>query len=322
MTTLSSLLDRFLSPAAPRPASHRGGASGVFKVWARRWAPSLSVFAALALGLGAVNVKAAPPAWEVFAMDNGVGRGTWSPARQASTLRTLGFSGISYNYTNPADLKGWLAETGAAGRRIYGLYFPVTLQAAKPFPPGIEEAVEALRGSGAVLWLTVQAPNRPGELDAEAIRAVQAAADLAAGAGLRVVLYPHKGFYLATAEQAFAWVLKTGRANVGLTVNLAHELAAGNGARLPEIIRHVAPCLQLVTLNGATDRPAADWSNYIKLLGEGDYDVPALLQTLTEVNYRGPIGIQFYNIKGDPEENLRTTMRAWTRLTGARSGDR
>jgi hypothetical protein len=315
MITPLCCLNRFLPLVAEASVPRRAGRRG-FKRGS--WARVLAIF--FVLGLGAATVSAAQPEWEVFAMDNGVGRGSWAPARQAATLRALGFSGISYNYTTPADLKVWLAETSAAGRRIYGLYFPATLQSERTFPPGLVEAVQALRGSGAVLWLTVQGPNRPGELDAEAIRKVQEAADLAAGAGLRVVLYPHKGFYLATAEQALAWTLKIGRANVGLTVNLAHELAAGNGARLPEIIRQVAPCLQMVTLNGATDQSVAGWGNYIKLLGDGDYDVAAILRTLAEVNYRGPVGIQFYDIKGDPEENLRTTMRAWARLTGAVSG--
>jgi len=131
-----------------------------------------------------------------------------------------------------------------------------------------------------------------------------------------VVLYPHKGFYLATAEQALALVGRVERANVGLTVNLCHELAAGNGARLPEIIRKVAPLLELVSINGATDRPAGNWDDYIKVLGEGTYDVPAILRTLTEINYTGPIGLQFYGVKGEPKANLGKAMRAWKALSG------
>jgi sugar phosphate isomerase/epimerase len=111
--------------------------------------------------------------------------------------------------------------------------------------------------------------------------------------------------------------LRSGRANVGVTVNLTHELAAGNGARLPEIIRLVAPCLTMVTINGATDRPDLGGSNRIKLLGEGDYDVGAIVRTLAEVKYHGPIGVQFYSIKGDPDANLRATMSAWRKMTGS-----
>ena len=87
------------------------------------------------------------------------------------------------------------------------------------------------------------------------------------------------------------------------------------GNVLPEIIRRVSPRLELVSINGATDRAGPGWENYIKLLGDGDYDVPGILRTLVEVKYRGPVGIQFYNVKGDPLENLRTTMRAWKSLS-------
>jgi sugar phosphate isomerase/epimerase len=285
---------------------------------ARAGAGARTLAGCVALATATVGPShAAPPEFELFAMDNGVGRGSWTPARQAATLREVGFTGISYNYTNPADLKVWLAELQAAGRAFRGLYFTTRLDRPQAFPDGIEEAVAALRGSGAVLWLTVQGPARPGERDAEAIRRIQAAADLAASAGLRVSLYPHQGFYLTTAEQALELTLRSGRANVGVTVNLTHELAAGNGARLPEIIRLVAPCLTMVTINGATDRPDLGGSNRIKLLGEGDYDVGAIVRTLAEVKYHGPIGVQFYSIKGDPDANLRATMSAWRKMTGS-----
>ena len=140
-------------------------------------------------------------------------------------------------------------------------------------------------------------------------------ADLADSAGLRVVLYPHFGFQLATAEQAWSWIQRVERKNVGLTVNLAHELAAGNGPRLVEIIRKVAPALEMVSLNGATDRAGPGWDNYIKVLGTGDYDVGQVLRTLAEVRYRGPVGLQAYNVKGETRANLESSFRAWKTLT-------
>lgn len=249
--------------------------------------------------------------WSLFAMDNGVGRGAWTPEQQASALQEVGFDGISYNYTRPGDIVTWRKELEARGLAFYGLYLPARIDGENLLPPDLNEAIEALRGSGAVLWLIIPAASKPGEHDAVAVERIRAVADLAAPAGLRVVLYPHKGFYLETAEHALALVLQTQRANVGLTVNLCHELAAGNGSRLPEIIRAVAPCLEMVSINGATDAPGDGWGNYIKLLGEGDYDVRSVLRTLAEVRYQGPVGVQFYNVKGDSRQNLATTMRVW-----------
>jgi len=186
------------------------------------------------------SAQAAAPSFELFAMDNGVGRGVWSPERQATTLREIGFDGISYNYTNPSDLKAWLAEFSKRNLKLYGLYFSAQVEGETPFPAGLAEAVQLLRGSGAVLWLTIPLPGRPGDYEVQALTRIREVADMAASARLRVVLYPHLNFYMATAEHAFALASRSGRANIGVTVNLCHELAAGNGGRLPEVIRRVA----------------------------------------------------------------------------------
>jgi sugar phosphate isomerase/epimerase len=275
------------------------------------------IFAAVAAMLPFVQASA--PSFEIFAMDNGVGRGIWSPERQASTLRNIGFDGISYNYTTPADLKAWIAELAKRNLKLYGICFAVRLEGDNPFPTGIAEAVQLLRGTGAVLWVNIPSPEHVGDFESIAVKRVQATADLAATARLRVVLYPHRNQYVETAEHAFALATRCGRANVGVTVNLCHELGAGNGARLPEIIRLVAPCLAMVSINGATAKIGQGWDNqnYIKLLGDGDYDVAGVLRALTEVRYCGPVGIQYYYLKGDQRGNLEASMRAWHTLTKA-----
>ena len=265
------------------------------------------------------SAQAAAPSFEFFAMDNGVGRGVWSPERQATTLREIGFDGISYNYTNPSDLKAWLAELSKRNLKLYGLYFSAQLEGETPFPAGLAEAVQLLRGSGAVLWLTIPLPGRPGDYEAQALTRIREVADMAASVGLRVVLYPHLNLYVATAEHAFALASRSGRANIGVTVNLCHELAAGNGGRLPEVIRRVAPSLAMVSINGAAAKLGPGWDSekYIKRLGEGDYNVTSVLQALAEVRYSGPVGVQYYALKGDHRENLEASMRAWRVLIGA-----
>lgn len=257
---------------------------------------------------------AADAQWPLFAMDNGVGRGTWSPEQQAATLAELGFQGISYNYTRADDIPVWRKQLEARGLALTGIYLPARLEGDRLLPPDLADVVENLRGSGAVIWLTIPAPTGPGEHEPVALAHIREVADLAAAAGVRVVLYPHRGFYLATAEHAFSLVQKAQRSNVGLTVNLSHELAAGNGRRLPDIIRTVAPLLERVSLNGASDVANGGWGDYIKLLGDGSYDVAALLKVLREVNYAGPVGVQFYNLAGGPKDNLAATIAAWKAL--------
>lgn len=253
-----------------------------------------------------------------FAMDNGVGRGTWSPEQQAATLAELGYSGISYNYTRASDLPLWQAALAKHQLNLVALYFPLRLD-GEPLPADFSAALSHLRGTDTVLWTIIPQPTAKNisasELESAALTRLRDLADRAAAHQLRVVLYPHKGFYLATAEHAFALTQKLRRPNVTLTFNLCHELAAGHGPRLQEILRHVAPALSLVTLNGASDLPGSGWENYIQLLGRGTYDLAPLFRTLESLHYRGPIGIQFYNIKGDTRTNLETTLTAWRTLT-------
>jgi len=109
---------------------------------------------------GVTSAQAA--AWEIFAMDNGVGRGTWSPEKQASVLKEIGFDGISYNYTHPADLRQWLTELKSRNLRLHAVYLAAQLEGEIVVPATLAESVLLLRGSGAVLWLIVPTPSAPG----------------------------------------------------------------------------------------------------------------------------------------------------------------
>ncbi len=277
------------------------------------------------LGLSLLTAAGACPVWgaqekgaianrpEFFPLDNGVGRGSWTPVQQADCVRELGFDGIGYNYTKPEDLDAWLKALSPRGLKLYSLYFGITLDQEDPYPAGLREALPLLNGRDTILWVTVAQPRGDGEWDSVAARRIDALAELAAQHGLRVAIYPHFGLYVATAEDALRVLSRVTRSNVGVTVNLCHELASGNGPRLQEVIAKAAPRLFLVTICGATDRKddAGGWSNYIQTLDLGDFDVFGMLTALRQAAYRGPVGLQCYGIKGDPKENLRRSMGAW-----------
>jgi len=54
-----------------------------------------------------------------------------------------------------------------------------------------------------------------------------------------------------------------------------------------------------------------DWDRLIQTLDRGSFDVRSFVRTLESMGYKGPIGLQCYNIKGDREENLKRSMAAW-----------
>lgn len=256
--------------------------------------------------LGSLTANAATNAF--FAFDNGVGRGEWLPARQASVLKDLGYAGIGY--TGTGDLTNRLAAFRAADLKIYSLYLHGFLDKPVRYEPGLTNAIRVLRGSDTIIWLTIR--EIKGEHDAEAAQLVREVADLAAAGGLRVSLYPHKGFYVATADDALRVLAQVNRTNVGVSVNLCHELLSGNADRLPEIIRACGPKLFLASINGADRGTTVEQT--IKVLGEGRFDVGAFLNQLDVAGYRGPIGLQCFNLKGKPEDNLRRSMTAWHKL--------
>lgn len=246
-----------------------------------------------------------------FAFDNGVGRELkWPPARQAATLKALGYDGIGY--TGTEDFAERLRVFQSQGLKIFNLYVPCYVDKPAPYDPQLKQAVQQLKGTDVILWLTVQGKATN---DASAVRIVREIADLAGASGVRVALYPHKGFFVATAEKALRIVRQVARPNVGVTVNLCHELAAGNADRMEAIVRSCAPDLFLVSINGA-DR-SGGWSELIRPLGDGNYDVAGFLKLLSQVGYTGPIGLQCYNLKGNPEENLKRSITTWRIFSGS-----
>lgn len=161
---------------------------------------------------------------EFFVFDNGVGRGAWTPTQQAETLKQLGYDGISYNYTTPDDLAAWQRAFAAVGLKIYGLYVHTKVDRPDEFAPGLEEAVAMLKGTPTVLWITVQKGKTASPDDeANAVRAVQNVADLAAKYGVQVALYGHANFYVEHALDSARIVDKAARKNLGATINLCHE---------------------------------------------------------------------------------------------------
>jgi sugar phosphate isomerase/epimerase len=77
------------------------------------------------------------------------------------------------------------------------------------------------------------------------------------------------------------------------------------------------PHLFAVSING-TDRAAeirAGTGNWLQPLDSGSFDVGAFLETLRDLGYRGPVGLQCYGIKGDARDHLTRSMAAWRKLS-------
>jgi sugar phosphate isomerase/epimerase len=273
-------------------------------------------FCSCLFAVGLVAGEDAGKRWPFFAFDNGVGRGVWQPEQQARVLADLGYDGMGY--TGVRNIPAMLAALDAHGLKMYSTYVRVNLQPDQaPYDPGLPEAIEQLKGRGTALWLHVHGDPSPEHgLDDRAVQVLREIADLAEASELPVVLYPHTGFYVATAADAVRLVKQVDRDNVGASFNLCHFLKQHPPDQMAACLEQAMPCLFLVSINGADagDTQAMGWDRLIQTLDRGSYKVTQVLEQLNEGGYRGPVGLQCYAIKGDIRDNLARSIAAWQKL--------
>ncbi len=270
----------------------------------------ISIIAGIASAFFTVTSSAATPSFFVF--DNGVGRGKWTPEQQATTLKELGYDAISYNFTNTKDLATWQLECGKQGLKIAAIYLYTSLDESNPYNPQFKEAVKLLKGTDTVVWMTVLKPKQAGDHEAAAVKNVQEIADLAAEQGVRVALYGHVGFFVETGMDSARIVGLANRPNLGATINLCHEFLSQKGSQIDETIKSVARNCMLVSINGIDLAK----KNYITRLDQGDYDLVSYLEKLQAAGYKGPVGLQCFNVPGDTRENLAANIATWRSIVG------
>ena len=249
-----------------------------------------------------------------FAMDT-IARG--KPEIVVPMLEELGFAGLG---GAPGDA-AMAQALSAAGLRYFNGYHTITFDAARPaLDEPLRKMIEAMPGTA--LWLSVARvqregaafPNSSADGDEIALARLRELAAYAAPRGVKIALYPHAGSWLERVEDAMRLAEKVNDPAVGVTFNLCHWLKVEGSERDPApVLRAALPRLMFVTINGADagDTKAMSWERLIRPLGEGSYDVGALLKTLRATGYEGPIGFQGYGIQGNARTVLTKTMVAW-----------
>ena len=236
---------------------------------------------------------------------------------QAALLEELGYDGAGHLWLD--DLGQRIETLDAHGLKLFQVYLRVNIAPdTVPYDSGLEEALPLLKGRDVMLALLISggSPSDPAG-DARAVELVQEIADLAAGAGVRVALYPHSGDWLERVEDAVRVVQKADRPNVGIMFNLCHWLKVDDEENLKPLLTSAMPLLFAVSIHGA-DRATeihAGTGNWIQPLDSGSFDVGALLDTLRDLGYRGPVGLQCYGIPGDARDHLTRSITAWRRFT-------
>lgn len=266
------------------------------------------------------EASAARPAFFAFCMDTHDSQKR-TLEQQAALLEELGYDGAGHLWLD--NLEERLKTLDAHGLRLFQVYLQVNIaaDANSPYDPRLKESLPLLRGRKTMLALLMSgaAPSDPA-LDERAVALVQEIADMANEAGVRVALYPHSGNWLEHVEDGLRIVQKAKRPNVGVMFNLCHWLKVDDEKNLKPLLTSAMPHLFAVSIHGAdrAEEIHAGTGNWIQPLGNGSFDVGALLDTLRELGYQGPVGLQCYGIPGDARDHLTKSMTDWRRLMDAR----
>jgi len=196
----------------------------------------------------------------------------------------------------------------------------INLDKEPPYGADLPAKIRSLKGTDTILWIIVHGKKDP-DKDEKAVSAIRELAAVAEEAGVRFSLYPHTGDYVTTARDALRLVRKVERKNVGVTLNLCHELKNDTGADLPQIVDEIAPQLAVVTICGADEKPKGEdmgWDKLIRPLGQGTFDVYGFLKKVKAAGLKGPIGLQCYGLPGamggkpgDPLTHLAESSKTW-----------
>jgi hypothetical protein len=243
---------------------------------------------------------AGEPERPLYAFENGLGFG--SPGEEAQFLKDGGYAGVSQVKQTGEALGELVSTYEKAGLRVLSVYLDAS---ERPVDPAL---VKALADRGAMIELTVR------KFTPTTVESVGKTCEMAAEMNIRVVLYPHFGFGIATIPQAMELISKVDHPNLGVMLNLCHYLKSENPDDLESSIELVGDRLFAVSVSGA-DVDGKDWNSLIQTLDSGTFPQRRLLTALGKASFEGPVALQCYNVKGDKRENLKKSMAAWTKLT-------
>ena len=274
------------------------------------------------LGLLALAGVAGAAPNPFFVFDNGLhGEKLKTIDAQLDLVKSIGFDGLSWRTDAPERVKQVLEGSKQRGLKLFVCYANLDLKDGKlVYDKRLNEVIALCKGTDTIIWPNLTSkqfkPSDPAG-DEIAVAGVRDLADLCASNGLRIAIYPHVNMWVHRIEDALRLAKKVDRKNVGVSFNLCHALLDGAEDRIPALLDEAKPYLFLVTLNGADSHPAkVAMSGAIQTLDKGTYDMPALLKKLKAIGFKGPIGLQCFNIKGDPQELLTGSMGAWKKMCG------
>ncbi|MCX6907478.1 MAG: TIM barrel protein [Verrucomicrobia bacterium] len=256
-----------------------------------------------------------PPKFYAYCVEVGVPKVKARPlAEQAKLLRELGYDGIGLPLPLGDDFEANLKLLDDTGLQAFMFWASVNVNPAKSAAPDprLLAAIRKLKGRPATVSVLLGGlkPGDPQGME-PAVKALRELGDVAAEAGVRISIYNHVNNWTESLPFIVEVVRKANHPQVGFNFNLCHWLKVDGAKDYRPLLRENAAKLFCVTINGA-QRDATAWTNgLIQPLDKGDFDNRALLVTLDEIGYRGPVGLMCYGVPDEPRDHLTRSMKVW-----------
>lgn len=249
-----------------------------------------------------------------------------TPAKEAAYARDAGYDGLALQGLDLAEFRQFAAlpEVASGSFRIVSALWwasvrdPVDSAWIDPI------LVEAAR-MGTAIWMVSEGPDKSSGSLAKAKSMYATAARLCKRRNVPLVIYPHQGCVVETAEEALAMrdtLARLGYPETRISIHLGHEIRLGNQSRLAAVVRKVAPWLALASVNGA-DSGASDWVRGIQPLDQGNFDPVPYLKALEEAGYAGPVVLHTYGLKNPfqsgYDNHLERSLKCWRQIVAPRN---
>ena len=229
--------------------------------------------------------------------------------QQVALLKKLGYEGVAS--VSPKGLPEKINISRQAGIKLHSIYLrgKLSRDSYEYDNPNTLQIIKEMKGTGIVVELAIRGIKN----DRQAIIMATELADAARKSELELVLYHHVTYPMETLGQSVQLAKEINRPNVGVSFNLCHFIAVQPDADLLGELAHAKPWLRQASISGA-DTNTKDWKRLIMPLDKGSFDQAKLIQTLHELDFQGPVGLQCYNIKENPARHLPRSIATWQKL--------
>lgn len=237
-----------------------------------------------------------------------------SPEYWADLIKEAGFDGVELIGLDKVD--AMIPVLKKNDLELFTLYIQINIDEKQPYDIRLKDYIKRLKNRDLHLWVHIHSnkySSSDSDGDEKCVEIVSELAEFAGNYGVKIAFYPHADFWVEKVDDGVRLAKKINKPNVGTVFNLCHFLKKDDPEKLAHKLENAIPYLFLVSINGADngDTNNMNWDRLIQPLGRGDYDVLNVLTILKDLGYTNPVGLQCYNIKGNPEDFLGESVLTW-----------